>query len=359
MSANESLSINETLSQHLKPLSEAVGVSGAEGDVRKLILEAIKERVSDVVIDPMGNLTARHRMSHDGAKMRVMISAHMDETGFMVINVGDDGLIRVVDVGHHDQRIIPTQRLLVGNDKIPGVFLWTPIHKSYGKNDLIAPEDMMIDVGADGKDGIKTKPGERVAFAGNYTSISPTIVRGKAFESRAGCAALIELLSDDAYELDLYAAFTAQAAIGGRGGAVAAHRIAPQVAFVLTGITTNDLPQAADSDDHAPLIRLGGGPVISLLDPTLITDRHLVDYVRSVAQAHNIPYQLSALNTERSESGTIGLTRAGVPTLTLAVPIRYMGSPNALLNLDDLQNLIALLRESLKALTPQLVEAKS
>ena len=333
-----------------------MGVAGGEQDVRALILEKIADRVSDVTIDPMGNVTARHKGT-GASLLRVMISAHMDEIGFMIRSVDDDGLIHVVPIGAHDLRLIPTQRVLVGDAKTPGVFLWVPIHKSHGKNDFQEIDDMLIDIGAENKAGVHAQPGERIAYAGHCIEMSPGVMRGKAFDSRAGCAALIDLLSGDPFPFDVSVAFTAQATIGGRGAAVAANRLDPQVAFTLSAVVCNEWPHDPEYD-HAPLIRLGGGPVLSALESDLVADRRLIAHVQKVAKAENIPIQFNALAQRSGANTAVGFARAGVPTLTLGVPVRYLGSPNALLQMSDLNQLLTLVRASLTALTPDLLENK-
>lgn len=347
--------MTSTLRESLKRLSEAVAVSGVEDEVRKVILEAIQERVSDVRIDPMGNVTAVCKGTAR-SPLRVMLSAHMDEPGFMVTEVGEDGLIHIAEVGAHDKRFLPARPVWVGKNKTPGVLLWAPIHKSAGKNDLVDGGDMSIDVGADAKGGVKAGPGDRIGFASTYTELSPNVVRGKAFDSRAACAALLDLIGGDPFPFDLHLAFTAQSSIGGRGASVAAHRLAPQVAFVLTGVTCNDIPLPEQAEDRAPTVRLGAGPVILSVDPGLIARRKLLDVVLGVASEKGIPRQIEAPALERNDGGAIGLSRAGVATLVIAVPVRYLGSPNALLDLTDLENTVRLLRETLNALTPAVLE---
>lgn len=344
------------LKEQLKTLSEAVGVSGAEGEVRKLIIGTLKEQGFDPAIDSMGSVSVVRKGTGDGSR-RVLVSAHMDEIGFMITEMGDDGLIHITDVGTHDDRFASTQRLLVGKEKAPGVFLWLPIHKSVGQNNLVKTEDMLIDVGAADKSSMTAKIGESVAYASRFTELSPVVMRGKAFDSRAACVVLIALLSGDPFPFDLHAVFTTQALIGGRGGAIAAYRTNPQAAFVLTGFAANDLPGNPDAIDFAPTIRLGAGPVIGALDGRVIANRLLIKHIRKVADAMGISYQFHASNgAQQPEGGAINLAQAGIPMLTIGVPIRYMGSPNTLLNLNDLQAMIDLLRESLNALTSENLE---
>ncbi len=173
-----------TLREQLKTLSNAVGVSGGEQDVRKLIIDAIKPHVEQITVDAMGNVTAL-RKGTGASSARVMLAAHMDEPGFMVTEIGDNGLISVNPVGPLDLRVLPTKRVLVGASKTPGVILWVPIHRSFGQNNLVEVDHLSIDVGADDKAGTGAKPGDRVAFVGDFAEFGRNLVRGKALDSRA------------------------------------------------------------------------------------------------------------------------------------------------------------------------------
>ncbi len=337
----------------LQQLSDAVGVSGDESQVRQLILARIKDRAEEVTIDPVGNMLV-YRKGTGGSPLRVLVSAHMDETGLMVSEIGDNGLIHVLPVGTLDFRYLPARRVWVGAGKTPGVLLWPPIHKTKGNMPIVEPRELVIDVGADNKSGVRAQPGDRVAFASAYTELTPTIARGKAFESRAGCAALIALLEGEPFPFDFYGAFTVQAAIGGRGAAVAAFRADPHLAFALAGITANDLPRPPDSD-HTPLVRLGGGPVLSAIEGRIVADRRLVEFVRKTAESMGMTYQFEALLNLAGQGFAIGRTRAGVPFLTLGMPVRYIGSPNELIDLTDVDQLVMLLRAALTQLTPDIV----
>lgn len=339
---------------HLRALSEAPGVAGDEREVRKLILDALKDRAQDVSVDPLGSVSAVKK-GGGASGLRIMITAHMDEPGFMVSEVGDNGLITVASVGAHDPRFLPAARLQIGKDKRPGVFLWAPIHFSRGKNDLVEPKDLPIDVGADDKGGVKAKPGERAAFLAEFAELDGSVVRGKAFDARAGCAALLALLSGEALPFDLHAVFTAQETIGGRGARVAANRFKPDAAFVLRGIECNDLPRQHD-DDSTPVIRMGGGPALTLLDPGLIAAPALVAHLRVSAEVAGVPIQIDAGGPARSEGGLLSLSGAGVPVAVIGIPVRYMQSPFNLMDLNDLESTVRLLRSALAALGPETLE---
>lgn len=351
-----------TLRENLRQLSEAVGVTGGESEVRKLILGMIKDYVEDIVIDPLGSITARRKGTGTGANagLRVMLSAHMDEPGLMVERVNEDGLLSLMTVGNVISRYMPARRVLVGPQKLPGVCLWHPIHVSHGENDIVGASKHLVDVGADSKDALsgKVKPGDRVAFMTDYAELSPQVTRGKAFSSRAACATLIELLRGDPFPFDLYAAFPVQEGISGRGSLTTTHHIDPQAAFVLRGADCNDLP-AADPDDRdwdsAPVVRMGGGPAITVADSSFVADRRLLGLLLETARAQGIPHQTEAQSNAYTSGGTIFMARAGTPVAGVSVPVRYMGSPNELINISDLENTVRLMRAALSALSPELL----
>lgn len=341
-----------TLRENLKRLSEAIGVSGEEREVRQLLRELTQDHLEDVTVDVMGNLTGRLKGSQAGG-LRVLLGAPMDEVGLMVS--GGETFLNVLPVGRLDMRYVAAARVLIGAQKTAGVVLFAPIHKSYGQNNLPEPKSILVDTG--GKNGAKV--GERIAFVGNYAELGGDVVRGKAFQGRAACAvlvALIESLAASPVPLDIYVAFTAQARIYGRGATVAANRLKPQVAFLLDGSECDDLPRA-EGDTQAPMVRLGGGAVLRAAEEMGIPDQRLFAYARSLAEARGLPYQVDFSEAYGTENANISLTQAGVPTLSLSVPVRYMSSPNGLVSLTDLENTQRLLRELLAALTPSILES--
>ncbi|PJF34645.1 MAG: hypothetical protein CUN49_14610 [Candidatus Thermofonsia Clade 1 bacterium] len=340
-----------SLRENLRQLSEAIGVSGEEREVRQLLLNLTKEHLENVVIDTMGNLTARLKSSQAGA-LRVMLGAPMDEVGLMV--AGSENFLNVLPVGRLDMRYVAAARVVIGAQKLNGVVLFAPIHKTYAQDKLPEPSAIQIDTG--GKNSAKV--GERIAFVGNYAELNEDIARGKAFQSRAACAvlvALIESLAAAALPLDIYIAFTAQSRIYGRGATVAANRLKPQVAFLLDGTECDDGPRPED-DTQIPRVRLGGGVVLRAMERTGIPDQRLLAFVRSTAEAHRLPYQIDTSETYGTEAVNVSQTQAGVPTAALSVPVRYLYSPNGLVSLSDLETTQRLLREVLAALTPEILE---
>jgi len=334
----------------LRELSEAVGVSGEEGEVRALILKHIREHVDDVQLDALGSVIALKRGT-GAARLRVMAAAHMDEVGMMVMGFDSDGMIRFSAVGGLDARILPGTRVLVGPDKMPGVIAWPPIHLNKDQ-DAVPIDRLRIDIGVANRDAAQkaVSRGDRIAFASSFEELGPT-VRGKAFDDRAGCASLIRLVQGERFPFDLYAVFTVQEEVGLRGARAAAGRVQPDVAFVLETTACHDLPQDPDEPDQTTITRLGGGPAITVADRSMVSDPRLVRHLVRVGEQAGIPHQFrSPQHAGGTDAGAIHKTGAGVPSVVVATPCRYIHGPYAIMNVTDWENQAALLRAAWEAL---------
>ena len=336
----------------LKELSDAVGVSGDEGGVRAVVLEAIREHVDEVRGDALGNILAVKRgTAPEEQRLRVMVDAHMDEIGLMVVGHDNDGFLQVRAVGGIDPRLLPGTLFLVGPDRIPGVIGVKPIHLLESREDqkVSKIESLVVDIGAASKDEAKKLApiGTYAAFATRFRDLGPT-VSGKAFDDRAGCAVLVELLQGERYGFDLYAAFTVQEEVGLRGARVAAYAIEPDCAFALEGTIADDIPK---DKDGSPTTELGKGPAITVMDRSFIADRRLVQLLTDTARELGIPYQFKQPGVGGTDAGALHLARGGVPSVTVAVPCRYIHSPVALLSVDDFENTVQLMREALSRIT--------
>ncbi len=343
----------------LKELSEAVGVSGKEEAVRKIILPAIKDHAQDIRIDPMGSITA-FKPGTRATPLRVMIAAHMDEVGFMVNGIDGDGLIRFTSIGGIDDRILPGLRVKLGDNLIPGVIIWTPIHKNRDQN-VAKMSSLRIDIGASSKDDAngKVKLGDRVAFDSRFMEIGDKMLRGKSFDDRVGCSLLIDVLQGGPYPVDVLAAFTVQEEIGLRGALVAAQTLTPDVAFALEGTTAHDLPNPLEDGDEDeppnPVCRVTGGPVLTVIDRSLITPPKLLALLRQTAEAEGIPYQLKSLPGGGTDAGAIHMANSGVPSAVISMPCRYIHSPSAYLHRDDYDNTLRLIKATLQRITPEAI----
>ena len=342
----------------LEELSNEVGVSGNEGAIRKLIIPAIKPHVDQVTVDTMGNVFAyKAAQPSNGSLPTVMVTAHMDEVGFMITEVTKDGMLRFTTVGGFDRRILPGKTVQVGKDKIPGVIGLEAVHKTSGSQRSSAPnlKSLAIDIGAG-----KKEEAQRKVSAGDYATFdtkfdylnAPSddekagIVKGKALDNRVGCSMLAELLTRS-YPVNVVGVFTVQEEIGLRGARVAAHKVAPDQAIVLECTTADDLP-IKDKEIGYP--RVGNGPCLTIMDRSFIADQTLLNLAETSAAQAGIPTQYKKPGMGGTDAGAIHLSRAGVPSIAISAPSRYIHSPAALIDLTDFWHCIALVEATLNAL---------
>ncbi|MCL6431185.1 MAG: M42 family metallopeptidase [Anaerolineae bacterium] len=338
----------------LRELVEADGVSGCEKAVRDILIRAIEDRVDEYRIDALGNLVAvKYRRSRSGAgPAKVMVAAHMDEVGLMVTKVERDGFIRFAPVGGVDPRVVVAKVVRIGEERIPGVIGVKPVHLlEPGERDRVLKfEQLAIDAGMSGEEAQRrVRPGMYASFATAFEPLDEgglRTVKGKAFDDRAGCAVLAELLADS-YPFDLYAAFTVQEEVGLRGARVAAYAVEPDVAFVLEGTVCDDSPKEKDT---SPTTRLGAGPALTIMDRSVICDRRLVQMLISEAEAQGVPFQVKQPGIGSTDAGAIHVQREGVPCGVVAVPARYIHSPVSVMSLNDFENTVRLMRGTLQRL---------
>lgn len=334
----------------LQQLTEAVGVAGDEREVRRLLRDLIADHIDEWRIDAIGNLIALKRGTGQ-SDLRVMVDAHMDEVGFIITGADSNGALQFERVGGFDDRALLGKVVQVGRKKLIGVIGARPVHllKASQRNTVVKYDSMRIDIGAKDKAEAnrKVKVGDRAAFVTAYQESGP-VALGKAFDNRAGCAALVELLRGERFPFDLYAAFTVQEEVGLRGARVAAYAIKPDAALVLESTPAYDLP---NERDESPNVRLGAGPSIYVMDAGTIQDPRLVAHISRTAAAHNIPYQIRQPGGGGTNTAAIQRADAGVPAATIAVPGRYAHTPAMMIHLDDYANVVRLADLSLRELT--------
>jgi putative aminopeptidase FrvX len=349
----------------LEKLSNAFGPPGGEDPTREAIVENLRGHVDEMRVDALGNLITLKRGT-GRYPLKIMLAAHMDEVGLMIMGVEPDGTLRFRVAGGIDERVLLGKVVLVGPDRILGVIGLKPIHLLRGneRSAVVKTDALRIDIGAENKEAAArlAQPGQHAVFATQFGPLGipaageqgHVLVKGKALDDRAGCTVLIELLRGEPYPYDVYGVFTTQEEIGSRGARVAAHAIQPQAAFALEGTTANDLPQEED-EDVSPSTTLGHGPAITVMDRSLLADRRLNDHLIATAGALGIRYQFKQPGTGGTDAGSIHLVGEGIPSTVVSVPCRYIHSPVAILDVDDLENAVKLVRGALDRLTPDVL----
>ena len=330
----------------LRALSNAAAVSGDEGAVRKLVLEAIAPYADQVKVDALGNVLAVQHAAKGRSAPRLLLAAHMDEVGLMIVDHDSDGSLRFDVVGGVNENTLLGKAVIIGPRRLPGIIGAAPVHllSSERRETPVRPGQMRIDIGASSQEAARRQVplGERATFATEFAVLEGA-VRGKALDDRLGCASLIGLLRGGPYPVELHAAFTVQEEVGLRGARVAGYTVEPQAAIALDCTPSNDLPDSRGRENTQYNARLGHGPVIYLADAHTISDRRLVDYLRRTAEDAHLPYQSRQPGGGGTDAAAIQKTRAGVPVASVSVPARYLHSPAALARTADWENTFQLL----------------
>lgn len=338
----------------LEKLCNAIAVSGEEGEVRRIVLEEVKPYAQELKVDALGSVLATRR-GRGRNRLRVMVDAHMDEVGLIVVAEDGEGLYRFESVGGIDVRHLVGKQLFVGKERQPAVIGASPVHllkpDEYLKN--ISLDALRLDLGPGGK----AKVGDRAGFATRFRRVGPSVM-AKSIDDRIGVATLIELFKQAPPNIDLCAAFSVQEEIGLRGAQVAAQYFQPDLAIVVDSTPANDLPLYDGGENMSYNTRLGLGPAIYIADGSTIHDPRLVRFLQQTAEAEEIPYQFRQPGGGGTDSGAIQRSLAGIPTVSVSVPHRYTHSPVSIARVDDWKNTINLLHAALKRITPTLLSAR-
>lgn len=335
----------------LKKLSEAHGIPGSEGEVRDIISRELS-KYCEIEVDRMGNLIAKRG---DG-KEKVMLAAHMDEIGLMVKHIDKDGFIKFTTIGGFYGSTLVSQRVLIHSreGRAPGVIGSRPPHlmKEEERKKGVEIKDMFIDAGFK-SDKVAAKAGvcigDYITFDMTFKELYGGLVTGKAFDNRAGCLALIEVMKKVESDYTVYGVGTVQEEVGLKGARTSAYKINPDFAI---GIDTNLPGDYPGIKEEESALKLGGGPVIEIADAYgrgIITHPKIRDLLIKTAKKNRIKYQLSVGEGGTTDATAIHLTREGVPTGVVSIPVRYLHSPVEVANMGDIKNAIALILSSLKA----------
>ncbi len=333
--------------QLLKKICETPGISGFEDKIRKLIRSEVEDLADDISIDNIGNLIIKKSGTNPNPK-KVMVAAHMDEIGFMVNHIDENGFIRFFTIGGFDPKTLTSQRVVVhGKEDILGVMGSKPIHvmNEAEKKKPLSIDDFFIDVGLDKKTVEKLIPlGSPVTRERELAELGNCITC-KSLDNRISVYILIEVLKQlKTVPYDVYAVFTVQEEVGLRGAKVAAQNITPDFGIALDTGVANDIPSNKGYDR---LGKLHAGTGIKKLDRSVICDSRMVRYLENLADKYKIPHQPDiklAGGTDTASLQLDGRSIAGaISTLT-----RYLHQTTETLSKSDVKSSIALLKVALE-----------
>lgn len=334
-----------SLTENLEKLSNTQGVTGREKQVRDLMVEMLKPVCDEVQVDRMENLVAVKKGKAEAPK--IMLAAHMDEVGLMIKNITKEGFIQFTKMGGMDDRILAAQKVVVFTKEAtyPGIVGSKPPHiqKEEERKKIITYDDLFIDVGAQSREDaakMGLAVGDPIAFDVKCQKIGAECVMGKAFDNRAGCAAMVEVMKRlKEAECTVYAVGTVQEEIGLRGAGCAAFAVNPDLALALDVTVAGDVPGVREIDTN---VKLGKGPALTVYDSGVITHPKVMRWIIDTANEAKLPLQLESGLPGSTDAARISLTRQGIPSGTLSMPARYIHSPAGIINLTDVENTVKL-----------------
>lgn len=336
----------------LKRLSEAPGAPGREERVRALIRAEVSGCCDRIDEDAMGNLICFRRATpsspSDGVlPQRVMIACHMDEIGFYVRNIDDNGFLRVQQLGGFDVRNLFARRVIVqGRRDLVGVMnpSGRPVHiaSEEERNKIPRIVDLIVDTGLSAEE-VKAlvRRGDPVCLTQEFVEMGNRAT-GKALDNRVACWVGVRLLQQlERSPFDVYVVFSVQEEVGARGAMTAAYGVEPHIVVAIDTTLAVDIPGISDEEQ---ITRLGEGVAIKIMDSFSISDRGLVDRCMALAEDNAIPYQLELLPLGGTDAGPAQRSKFGCKAVTLSVPTRYIHTVSETIDKSDLAATLRLLQ---------------
>lgn len=321
--------------KELKNLCLIDGISGDEGRVREYIISKIKDKC-EYSVDPMGNVLAFKKGKKE-PKNKVMLSAHMDEVGFIVTYICDNGFLKFTNVGGIDSKIAVGRAVKVGENNVNGVIGNKVWHLSHGDDEKKAPklDKLFIDIGAEDKEEAEkyVTIGDSVHFVSDFVEFGADKIKAKAIDDRFGCAIMLKMIDSD-LEYDTHFAFLVQEEVGCRGAGTAVFTIRPDYAIVLEATTASDISGVSEEDS---VCVQGKGAVVSFMDRSTVYNRDLFKGAFSLAKEKNIPIQPKTTVAGGNDAGSIHKACSGVYTIAVSLPCRYIHSGTSVGDKKDMQ----------------------
>ncbi|MES1041547.1 MULTISPECIES: M42 family metallopeptidase [Peribacillus] len=328
---------HETL-ELFKTLTELPGASGNEHAVRNFMKSELTKYSDEIVQDRLGGIFGVKRGNEDGPT--VLVAGHMDEVGFMVTSVTENGMIRFQTLGGWWSQVLLAQRveIITDNGPVIGVIGSIPPHllDESQRSKPMDIKNMLIDIGADDKEDVKRigiKPGQQIVPICPFTPMAnEKKILAKAWDNRYGCGLAIELLKDlkgETLPNVLYSGATVQEEVGLRGAQTAAHMIKPDLFFALDASPANDM-----SGSKNEFGQLGKGALLRIFDRSMVTHRGMREFILDTAESNEIPYQYF-VSQGGTDAGQVHIANEGIPSGVIGICSRYIHTHASMIHIDD------------------------
>lgn len=322
----------------LKRLSCAYGPTGSEGRVARLILDIIGEE--NATIDKAGNVIAK--IPNEG-KPRLVLNAHMDEVGFMVNEITEDGTLHFEPLGGFDPIVLLGKRV-VSENGVLGAIISKPYHLLSSDERAVFTEisEMEIDIGAKDKDDASkyVSVGDTFCFYSDFSELGEGYIKSKAIDDRGGCAILCSLYNElkdkaDKLEYELYFAFTIREEIGLSGAHYVASKYNPDYVILIEGTTANDLPS---TPEHRRIAVSGKGGAISYRDGGTIYNIDFINEIREKLDTAGINYQIKGFTYAGTDGSCFHGEGEGARVAIFSLPSRYIHSQASVVKYSDIED---------------------
>ncbi|MGE7604626.1 M42 family metallopeptidase [Peribacillus sp. NPDC097675] len=328
---------HETLTL-FKTLTELPGAPGNEHAVRNFMRSELEKYSDEIVQDGLGSIFGVKRGNAEGPT--ILVAGHMDEVGFMVTSVTENGMIRFQTLGGWWSQVLLAQRveIITDNGPVIGVIGSIPPHllEESQRSKPMDIKNMLIDIGADDQEDAKRigiKPGQQIVPICPFTPMAnEKKILAKAWDNRYGCGLAIELLKDlkdEKLQNILYSGATVQEEVGLRGAQTAAHMIKPDIFFALDASPANDM-----SGNKNEFGQLGKGALLRILDRTMVTHRGMREFILDTAESNDIPYQYF-VSQGGTDAGKVHIANDGIPSGVIGICSRYIHTHASMIHIDD------------------------
>lgn len=351
------LMLDQKDEQLLIDLTSARGVPGNEEEVREVFKAYAKDYSDEIIFDGLGSVIAKH--GQDENSPRIFISGHMDEVGFMVTNITEKGFVEFQTLGGWWSQVMLAQQVEIKTREgklIHGVIGCKPPHvlSVEARNKPYDIKDMFIDVGGSSEEEVKSwgvRPGDMITPYIEYKRLNDSkFLLAKAWDNRVGTAVALRVLENlvkDGHPNQLFAGSDVMEEVGLRGARTSTYLANPEIAFALDTGTAGDTPGMTSKEADSVL---GKGPQILIFDASMIPHKKLLNFVTDVAEELEIPFQYTVIAGGGTDAGQMHLTRHGIPSLAITVPVRYLHSHTSVIHEDDYLNTVKLVTEVVRRL---------
>lgn len=344
----------------LREFSEAKGICGHEKGASRVMRRYVEPVADEITYDALGSMAALQKGTGNGP--RVALFGHLDEVGFLVKEIQEDGFIRVTNVGGMWPHLLLSQEITIttrdGHDYV-GFISSPPPHgmSAEERAKVLSLDDLYIDIGVNDRaeaEALGIRKGDPITPRTEFRVLNnPNYLMGKAWDDRIGAAIATEVLrrlSGTEHLADVYAVGTVQEEIGLRGAQTAGYMVNPDIAIALDVCLASDVP---NSKFGAPL---ASGVTLSMMDGSVVGNRELIYAMENICKDLGIDYTFDIFLRGGTDAGAIHKLRSGVLAMTISIPARAIHSHRAVIHRKDFADTVTVLTEFCKRLDWNMVE---